>query len=65
MNTQHAMDRKHAHIPRRSTLLNLLAIVNQHTNSDAEAAEAIVHLVNTGRVELTGNFRGHRFHDAA
>jgi hypothetical protein len=48
-------------IPRRSTLLDLLAIVNEQTPDDTAAARRVVALVNSGRVMLTGNFRGVRF----
>ena len=48
-------------MPRRSTLLDLLAIVNERTPDDAAAVRRVVALVNSGRVILTGNFRGARF----
>lgn len=48
-------------IPRRSTLLDLLAVVNEWTPDDAAAVRRVVVLVNSGRVVLTGNFRGARF----
>ena len=53
-------------IPNRTTLLDLLAVVNDHTSDDAAAVRLIVALVNSGTVSLTGNFRGARFQiDAA
>ena len=48
-------------IPRHSTLLDLLAVVNAHTDDDAEAVRWVVALVDSGTVTLTGNFRGARF----
>ena len=50
-----------AHIPRRSTLLELLALVNEETENEEEAVGLVTRLVNSGRVALTGNFRGARF----
>jgi len=43
------------------TMLNLVATVTELTPSETEVIATVVHLVNTGEVELIGNFRGRRF----
>jgi hypothetical protein len=45
----------------RSTLLELVEAVSDYTESDTETVATVVHLVNSGRVQLCGNFRGARF----
>ena len=65
MRTQTARQGNDRAVPRRNTLLDLLAIVNDQTDDDAEAVDRVVDLVNSGRVVLTGNFRGERFPAAA
>lgn len=45
----------------RSTLLELIKAVSDCTKTDAEIVATVVYLVNSGRVELCGNFRGARF----
>jgi hypothetical protein len=45
----------------RSTLLELVEAVSDCTETDAETVATIVHLVNSGQVQLCGNFRGARF----
>ncbi len=43
------------------TLLDLVRAVSDHARSEAEVIATVVHLVNSGRVRLRGNFRGARF----
>jgi len=45
----------------RSTLLELVEAVSDYAETDAETVATVVYLVNSGRVELCGNFRGARF----
>jgi hypothetical protein len=45
----------------RSTLLELVEAVSDYAETDAETVATVVHLVNSGRVQLCGNFRGARF----
>jgi hypothetical protein len=43
------------------TMLDLVAAVSENAESDREVVATVVHLVNSGRVQLCGNFRGARF----
>jgi len=43
------------------TLLDLVKAVSDSANTDAEVVSTVVHLVNSGAVQLCGNFRGARF----
>jgi hypothetical protein len=43
------------------TLLDLVTAVSKYAASDAEVVATVVCLVNSGTVELCGNFRGARF----
>jgi len=43
------------------TLLDLVNAVSEHARSEAEVIATVVYLVNSGRVRLSGNFRGARF----
>jgi hypothetical protein len=45
----------------RSTLLELVEAVSDYAATDAEIVATVVYLVNSGRVQLCGNFRGARF----
>jgi hypothetical protein len=45
----------------RSTLLELVKAVSDSAETDAEIVATVVYLVNSGRVQLCGNFRGARF----
>jgi hypothetical protein len=45
----------------RCTLLELVEAVSDYAETDIETVATIVHLVNSGRVQLCGNFRGARF----
>ena len=45
----------------QTTMLNLVRTVSELTASEAEVIATVVHLVNTGKVELIGCFRGRRF----
>jgi hypothetical protein len=48
-------------IPTRSTLLSLILLLQRNlTLSDDAVVERAAHLVNSGRVVLTGNFAGRR-----
>jgi hypothetical protein len=42
----------------KTTLLDLVQTVNQFTNSDTETVAIVAHLINSGRVQLCGNFAG-------
>jgi len=46
--------------PRHITLLELVQAVQDHARSDAEVVAVITHLVNSGRVVLSGNFARRR-----
>lgn len=46
---------------RNITLLELVCEVSREANSEAEVVERVSSLVNSGRVRLSGNFRGARF----
>jgi hypothetical protein len=43
-----------------TTLLDLVTCITEVTEDDREVVATVVALVNTGRVRLTGNFRGAR-----
>ena len=43
------------------TLLDLVNVVSENAATDAEVVATVVHLVNSGIVQLCGNFRGARF----
>jgi hypothetical protein len=45
----------------RSTLLELVKAVSDSAETDTEIVATVVHLVNSGQVQLCGNFRGARF----
>lgn len=45
----------------RVTMLELVEAVTEFANNDAEVVATVVHMVNTGAVELCGNFRGMTF----
>ena len=45
----------------RSTLLELVEAVSDYAETDTETVATVVYLVNSGRVQLCGNFRGARF----
>jgi hypothetical protein len=45
----------------RLTLLDLVRAVSDSAANDAEVVATVVHLVNSGVVQLCGNFRGARF----
>ena len=44
----------------RVTMLELVRTVGEIARTEAEVVATVVHLVNTGRVRLVGNFRGAR-----
>jgi len=41
-----------------TTLLDLVTCIGEVTRDDREVVATVVALVNSGRVRLTGNFRG-------
>jgi len=43
------------------TMLELVNAVSQSAANDTEIVATVVHLVNSGMVQLCGNFRGARF----
>jgi hypothetical protein len=43
------------------TMLELVKAVSQSAATDTEVVATVVHLVNSGLVQLCGNFRGARF----
>jgi hypothetical protein len=43
------------------TLLDLVKAVTDSAQTEAEVVATVVHLVNSGVVQLCGNFRGARF----
>jgi hypothetical protein len=45
----------------RITMLELVDAVSEFAHNDAEVVATVVHMVNSGVVELCGNFRGMRF----
>ncbi len=45
----------------QTTLLDLVKAVSDYASSDAEIVATVVHMVNSGMVQLCGNFRGARF----
>lgn len=44
----------------RLTMLDLIEAVGEVTDSETELVGVVDHLVNSGRVQLIGNFRGAR-----
>jgi hypothetical protein len=48
-------------MPAESTLLDLVTAVSEYATTESEVVATIVHLVNSGRVRLCGNFRGATF----
>ena len=47
----------------RTTLLELVEAVFEFADSEAEVVATVVHMVNSGDVELCGTFRGQRVAD--
>jgi len=45
----------------RTTLLELIDTVSPYAATEADLLAAVVNLVNSGMVVLTGNFRGQTF----
>jgi hypothetical protein len=48
-------------MPLQLTLLDLVTAVSEVATSEAEVVATVVHLVNSNRVQLCGNFRGAHF----
>jgi len=43
------------------TMLDLVKVVSETAETESEVVATVVHLVNSGIVQLCGNFRGARF----
>jgi len=43
---------------RGTTLLELVSAISETTEDDQEVVSTVLHLLETGRVRLCGNFRG-------
>lgn len=43
------------------TLLDVVRTVSEYAATDTEVVAIVVYLVNSGQVQLCGNFRGARF----
>lgn len=43
-----------------ATLLDLVRAVSEETDDPHEVVAAVLHLLRTGRIRLSGSFRGHR-----
>lgn len=48
---------------RAATLLELVSAICETTEDDQEVVSTVLHLLETGRVCLSGNFRGHPIDD--
>jgi hypothetical protein len=48
-------------MPLQLTLLDLVTAVSEVAASESEVVATVVYLVNSGRVQLCGNFRGAHF----
>jgi hypothetical protein len=48
-------------MPLKRTLLEVVTAVAEFAATENELIATVVHLVNSGMVELCGNFRGARF----
>lgn len=48
-------------MPLNTTLLDLVATVSEFADSETELIATVVHMVNSGSVQLCGTFRGARF----
>jgi hypothetical protein len=46
--------------PRKTTFLDLVQAVSDYATSDAEIVATVVYLINSGKVQLCGNFAGAR-----
>ena len=44
--------------PLHLTLLELVAAVSDVTDNDSEVVATVIHMLENGRVHLSGNFRG-------
>jgi hypothetical protein len=54
---------RRVHMAIRTTLLELVEAVSEFADNEAELVATVVHMVNSGEVELCGTFRGQRFAD--
>ena len=48
---------------RKATLLELVNAISETTEDDQEVVRTVLHLLETGRVRLCGNFRNHPVDD--
>ena len=48
---------------RKTTLLELVTAIGETTEDDQEVVRTVLHLLDTGRVRLCGNFRNHPVDD--
>jgi len=48
---------------RKATLLELVTAIGETTEDDQEVVRTVLHLLETGRVRLCGNFRKHPVDD--
>jgi hypothetical protein len=55
---------RHANGSIDTTLLELVQAIAQNTSNEREIIATVRHLLRTGRVRLTGNFRGRRLDTA-
>jgi hypothetical protein len=46
--------------PCKVTLLDLVQAISDYATSDAEIVATVVYLINSGKVQLCGNFAGAR-----
>ena len=46
---------------RNTTLLDLVSAVAKYARSDSELIATVAYMVNSGRVQLCGNFKGAHF----
>ena len=44
--------------PRETTLLELVRTISEVTNDEREVVATVMHMLDSGRVRLCGNFRG-------
>jgi len=44
--------------PRETTLLELVRTISEVTNDEREVVATVLHMLDSGRVRLCGNFRG-------
>ena len=55
--TQLVVDKGLRSEPQSTTLLELVRVIGEVTSDDREVVATVQHMLETGRVQLTGNFR--------